>query len=218
MFTLLSVHGIAIIMADEQRKQTDSNAPLSEQQGKILLRIARGTISESLGAKIPVIEPGVLNAAMTDKALQVHRGTFVTLTIDGNLRGCIGSLAAVESILEGVKRNAVNAAFNDPRFKLLTPEEFKNVAIEVSILSEPKPLQYTDSTNLASKLRVKVDGVIIRKGSASATFLPQVWAQLPHPELFLNHLCMKAGLSDNAWQIGQLEVLTYQVQYFEEHE
>jgi AmmeMemoRadiSam system protein A len=88
--------------------------------------------------------------------------------------------------------------------------------IEVSILTEPLPLAYQDSQDLIQKLRVNVDGVIIRKGHASATFLPQVWEQLPQPENFLNHLCMKAGLPADAWKDSELEVLTYQVQYFEE--
>jgi len=90
------------------------------------------------------------------------------------------------------------------------------VDIEVSILTEPKLLEYRDSSDLLSKLRVNVDGVIIRKGSASATFLPQVWEQLPKPEEFLAHLCMKAGLPANTWKKGALKVKTYQVQYFDE--
>jgi len=214
---LFSLHGMVIAMADEQNKQIDSDALLNKAQGQILLQIARRTIADRLGVKMPADKPDALKTAKTDRALQDHRGTFVTLTIDGNLRGCIGSLTPLESIVEGVQRNAINAAFKDPRFNLLTREEFENVAIEVSILSEPKPLQYKDGDDLVSKLRVNIDGVIIRKGSASATFLPQVWAQLPQPEFFLEHLCRKSGLSNDAWRSGQLEVFTYQVQYFEEH-
>jgi AMMECR1 domain-containing protein len=86
----------------------------------------------------------------------------------------------------------------------------------VSILTEPQPLKYKDSEDLLAKLRVNVDGVILRKGSASATILPQVWAQLPQPEMFLSHLCTKAGLSSDTWKEGNLDILTYQVQCFEE--
>jgi AmmeMemoRadiSam system protein A len=118
--------------------------------------------------------------------------------------------------LDGVKRNAVNAAFHDPRFSSLSRAELDRTEIEVSILTEPLPLAYRDSRDLIQKLRVHVDGVIIRKGHASATFLPQVWDQLPRPEDFLSHLCMKAGLTSDAWKSSELEVLTYQVQYFEE--
>jgi len=115
-----------------------------------------------------------------------------------------------------VKRNAINAAFNDYRFSPLTAKEFAKVEIEISILSEPEPLEYKDSNDLIKKLRPNVDGVIIRKGYASATFLPQVWEQLIRPEDFLSHLCAKAGLPSDSWKNSKLEVLTYNVQYFEE--
>jgi AmmeMemoRadiSam system protein A len=118
--------------------------------------------------------------------------------------------------LDGVKRNAVNAAFHDPRFPSLSAAELERTEIEVSILTEPLPLEYRDWRDLVQKLRVNADGVIIRKGHTSATFLPQVWEQLPQPEDFLAHLCLKAGLLRDAWKSSELEVLTYQVQYFEE--
>lgn len=187
---------------------------LSKNQGQALVRLARRTIMERLGQKTP----GDESDNLTDSSFQEMRGTFVTLTIKGQLRGCIGSLDATESILDGVRRNAVNASFNDPRFSPLKADELDQVDIEISILTEPQPLEYQDSADLLSKLRVNVDGVILRKGSASATFLPQVWEQLPQPDKFLSHLCEKARLSDDAWknEKEKLEVLTYQVQYFEE--
>jgi AmmeMemoRadiSam system protein A len=140
----------------------------------------------------------------------------VTLTINQQLRGCIGNLDSTDSIVDGIERNAINAAFHDPRFSPLKADELDLIDIEVSILTEPRLLEYRDSKELISKLRVNVDGVILRKGSASATFLPQVWEQLPQPEKFLSQLCMKAGLSANTWKKGHLDILTYQVQYFEE--
>jgi AmmeMemoRadiSam system protein A len=90
------------------------------------------------------------------------------------------------------------------------------IDIEISILTAPQPLDYTDSVDLLSKLRTDIDGVIIRHGGASATFLPQVWEQLPRKEDFLNHLCQKAGLASDMWRTSKLKVLTYQVQYFDE--
>ena len=86
----------------------------------------------------------------------------------------------------------------------------------MSVLTEPVPLDYTDADDLLVKLNPGVDGVIIKKGYASATFLPQVWEQLPQPEPFLSHLCMKAGLPAGQWRKGGLTVLVYRVQYFEE--
>ena len=191
---------------------SDSSQPLKKHQGQALIRLARQTIAQRLGKKFISVDPETL----ADSAFQDHRGTFVTLTINKQLRGCIGNLDAGESILAGIKRNAMNAAFHDPRFSPLNAREFDQVDIEVSILTEPKLLEYGDSKELLSKLRIHVDGVILRKGSASATFLPQVWEQLPRPEQFLSHLCMKAGLPADDWKKSRLEIMTYQVQYFEE--
>lgn len=191
---------------------SDSSQPLKNHQGQALIKLARKTIAEKLGKKSISVDPMTLD----DSAFQAHRGTFVTLTIDKQLRGCIGNLDAGESILAGIKRNAVNAAFHDPRFSPLKAHELDQVDIEVSILTEPEPLEYEDSKELLSKLRPHTDGVILRKGSASATFLPQVWEQLPRPEQFLSHLCMKAGLPGDDWKKSRLEIMTYQVQCFEE--
>ena len=99
--------------------------------------------------------------------------------------------------------NAINAAFHDPRISPLTAQELDKVDIEVSILTEPKPLAYRDSADLLEKLCVNEDGVIIRKGTKSATFLPQVWEQPPRPEDFLSHLCRKAGLPYDTWKKNQ---------------
>ncbi|MEA3438602.1 MAG: AmmeMemoRadiSam system protein B [Thermodesulfobacteriota bacterium] len=193
-----------------------SEASLSQKQGQVLVKLARKTIMEKIGKTITSDKARQLSEALKDSCFKESRGTFVTLKIDGRLRGCIGSLTSNESILTGIIRNALNAAFRDPRFPPLTTDEFEHVDIEISILTKPQQLEYTDYSDLLSKLRVNVDGVIIRKGRAGATFLPQVWKQLPEPENFLSRLCAKAGLSADSWKNTKLEVLTYQVQYFEE--
>ena len=194
----------------------DSSAQLTEEQGQVLVKLARHTIMEKLGRTVSAAEADTANSASTKEGFQAHCGTFVTLKIKGQLRGCIGNLTSNETIWDGVRRNAVNAAFHDPRFSPLTDKELDQTEIEVSILTEPRLLDYSNGEELIQKLKVHSDGVIIRKGHASATFLPQVWEQLPQPDKFLSHLCMKAGLPSNAWQDQELEVLTYQVQYFEE--
>jgi AmmeMemoRadiSam system protein A len=186
----------------------------TKEQGKALVALARKTIQENLGVQTPPNPK--LTTDLADDALKVKTGTFVTLTINNQLRGCIGSLEGRESMVDGVKHNAVNAAFHDPRFPALTKKELDKVHIEVSVLTDPKPLAFTDADDLLKKLRPGIDGVIIAQGYASATFLPQVWEQLPDKEEFLAHLCMKAGLSPDAWKRDTLEVRTYQVQYFEE--
>lgn len=189
---------------------------MTNAQGQLLVRLARQTIAEKLGQPFSPQETRALEEALLDDVFQAACGTFVTLTIGGNLRGCIGALTGCEPLEKGVRQNALNAAFRDPRFRPLRLEEFHNVRIEVSVLTDPKPLDYTDGNDLAARLRPNIDGVIIRKGIASATFLPQVWEQLPRPKDFLGNLCLKAGLSSSEWQKGKMDVSTYQVQYFEE--
>ena len=190
---------------------------LSKTQGQVLVRLARHTLMDRLEKQIPQTEIDSLNAALKDSCFKSSCGTFVTLKIKDRLRGCIGNLTSDTPLASGVRRNAINAAFHDPRFEPLSTSELEHVEIEISILSEPRPLQYRDSEDLINKLRPQIDGVIIRKDQASATFLPQVWEQLPRPQDFLAHLCMKAGLAADSWQNPELEVSTYQVQYFEEH-
>jgi MEMO1 family protein len=203
---------IAFYGGSSMKNHTGLLQSLNEGQGQTLVKLARQTIAQKLGKGVTKVNPD----ALTDPGFQKKRGTFVTLTIDKLLRGCIGNLDARDSILAGVERNAVNAAFHDPRFSPLKADELDRMDIEVSILTEPRPLEYRDSDELISKLRVHVDGVILQKGSFGATFLPQVWEQLPKPEDFLSHLCMKAGLPGDTWKKEHIDISTYQVQYFEE--
>ncbi len=201
---------------DIPMEQNDTKTRFTEKQGQLLVNLARKAITVELTGETSDAETDTTMQAFQDKSFQAHCGTFVTLKSHGQLRGCIGSLTSTESVLDGIKRNAVHAAFHDPRFSALTAAELDQTEIEVSILTEPLPLEYRDGQELIRKLRINVDGVIIRKGHRSATFLPQVWEQLPRPEDFLGHLCTKAGLPSDNWKSSELEVLTYQVQYFEE--
>lgn len=189
---------------------------LSRAQGQVLVKLARQTLMERLGKQIPQAEIDSLENALKDACFEALCGTFVTLKINDQLRGCIGNLTSDTPLASGVRRNAINAAFHDPRFTPLDTSELDQVEIEISVLSEPQPLKYRDGDDLIKKLRPLIDGVIIRKAHASATFLPQVWEQLPRPQDFLSHLCMKAGLAADSWKNADLEVSTYQVQYFEE--
>lgn len=188
---------------------------LTEEQGQILVRLARTTIAARLGQP-DVISKKIPANELADPTFQEQHGTFVTLKIRNQLRGCMGCLTPSETILEGIRRNAINAAFNDPRFPPLTGPELEQAEIEVSILTNPQDLEYSDGKDLLTKLRPNIDGAIISKGMARATFLPQVWEQLPRTEDFLTHLCRKAGLSPDAWKEGELDVSIYQVQYFHE--
>jgi len=193
-------------------EKMDTTKWLSEDEGKYLLGLARETIKNRL---FDLEEPRV-DWKDTPEIFQKRLGTFVTINIEGNLRGCIGHIIPRETLIEGIKENAINAAFRDPRFPPLTKEEFDRIDIEISILTPPKELSYTDDKDLLKKLRQGIDGLIIKKGSYEATFLPQVWDQLPSKGEFLSHLCLKAGLSADSWKTGKLQVSTYQVQAFEE--
>ncbi len=187
-------------------------AMLSAEQGGRLLKLARQVLEEQFGGPPPEEE------GLDEPELRQHRGVFVTLRKQGMLRGCIGSLLGVEPLVEGVRRQTVNAALHDCRFSLLTVEELPQVQIEISVLTPPQPLAYFDGDDLISKLRPKIDGVIIKQGRTGATFLPQVWHELPEPQLFLNQLCRKAGLPGASWRSGELTVQTYQALRFAEED
>ncbi len=126
--------------------------------------------------------------------LKEDGASFVTLTKNGKLRGCIGSLTACQPLIEDIIYNAKNAAFRDPRFSKLTREELHVTDVEVSILTKPKLLKYNDMEDLKNKIRPNIDGVILELNSKQATFLPQVWEELPEFENFFGHLLSKARL------------------------
>jgi len=133
-------------------------------------------------------------------SLQKNGASFVTLTQNGKLRGCIGSLTACRPLIEDIIANAKNAAFRDPRFSKLTREELHVTDIEVSVLTTPKLVEYESVDDLKRKIRPNVDGVILKLNSKQATFLPQVWEELPEFESFFGHLFSKAGLPMNSFK------------------
>jgi AmmeMemoRadiSam system protein B/AmmeMemoRadiSam system protein A len=207
---------VAFYGDESMHKQNENSQSLTPRQGAVLVTLARQTLARHFGRQIDPAEARTLETSLEGQALQARCGTFVTLKIDNQLRGCIGSLTASAPLVTEVRDNALNAALHDPRFSPLSQKELDQVQIEVSVLTEPVVLEYRDGDDLLAKLKPGIDGVILKKGYASATFLPQVWDQLPQPEQFLAHLCMKAGMSAGQWRKGDLEVKVYQVQYFEE--
>ena len=185
---------------------------LTGPQKNLLLGFARHTIScrFNQGEDFPDISKKIV--------FRQKSATFVTLKIAEKLRGCIGQLEPVSSLWESVRDNALSAAFHDYRFPPLKQRELEKVRLDISILSSPALLEYTDSDDLVKKLQPGVDGVILSDGCRGATFLPQVWRQLPTPELFLGELCRKAGLEKNAWLEGILKIKVYTVCCFGEGE
>lgn len=147
-------------------------------------------------------EPGLPPDLLIGQSAELAKSgaCFVTLTKQGQLRGCIGSLQARRSLVTDLLENSVSAAMRDPRFPPVTLEELAALRVEVSVLSPAQPFPYTDAADLVRRLQPGIHGVILVKGDRQATFLPQVWEQVPHPVVFLQHLCQKAGLGADCWQ------------------
>lgn len=178
----------------------------AEEAGQTLLKIARSAIESRLfGATQAPDAPW----------LQQAGATFVTLTKDGELRGCIGSLQAARPLGADVAENAVSAAFRDPRFPPMTPEEWPSVRVEVSLLSAPKPMRFADEADLLSQVRAGEDGLILECDGRRATFLPQVWESIPDKMLFLRELVRKAGLPRDT-RLGRCKVWRYTVTKWQE--
>lgn len=179
-------------------------------EGRVLLDAARARIAESLGMEVEIA------AQQAAGWLSAHGASFVTLTKHGELRGCIGTLEAHRPLIEDVRENAHAAAFRDPRFAPLRRDEFARVRVEVSVLSAPEPMAIESELEAMARLRPHIDGVVLEYGYHRATFLPQVWEQLPAPREFLQHLKRKAGLPADFWA-KELRLLCYGVQKWKEH-
>lgn len=174
-----------------------------------LLVVAQTSIEHGFRFGIPL----ELDVAGYPAALRERRASFVTLRAGGELRGCIGTVEARRPLVVDVAHNAFAAANRDPRFSPLRPDERHGVEIHVCILSPPEPLGFRDEDELLSGLEPGVHGLWIAAGARSATFLPQVWDQLPEPRSFLARLLAKAGLLPGIACEG-LEAARYTVEEF----
>ena len=185
---------------------------LTDEEKQTLLRLARESLRQGVaGHTLPS-----LNLDTLPPALRRQGASFVTLTIGGQLRGCIGALEPYQPLAEDVREHAVAAALEDPRFPPVSPQELDSVEIEISRLTFPKDLQYTDADDLLDRLHPHTDGVILRDGFHRATFLPQVWEKIPDKAEFLDNLCYKMGESPDTWRRKHLDVQVYQVEEFRE--
>ncbi|MBS1147907.1 MAG: hypothetical protein H6R08_2083 [Proteobacteria bacterium] len=187
--------------------EVDEDQPDTEK-GSTLLKLARSEIASKLGHE---------TAFPTQASwLQEPGASFVTLTRQGELRGCIGTLEAHRPLGLDVRENAVAAAFRDPRFMPLTREEFDDIRVEVSLLSPTEALAVASEEHALATLRPGIDGVVFEYGHYRSTFLPQVWEQLPEPAEFLAHLKRKAGLSMDFWS-ESVRLSRYTVSKWKEH-
>ncbi|MBW1669901.1 MAG: AmmeMemoRadiSam system protein B [Deltaproteobacteria bacterium] len=200
----------SIAFVDRKERSKRMKASLSDQDKKALLRLARSAIEAKIVVGIKVERP------KPSPILKEDRGCFVTLHKFGQLRGCIGTIEPVCSLVECVGENAQNAAFKDPRFLRLSAEELPEIDIEVSVLSVPERLNFKNGDDLKRQLRPNVHGVILSRGMHSSTFLPQVWEQLPDKEQFLEYLCVKGGMPATAWKDSATKVEVYQAEVFGE--
>jgi len=186
--------------------------PLTIEEKRTLLQLARQSLEAAVRQKpVPALDTFVLTPN-----LLAEGASFVTLTERGDLRGCIGALEPYQPLAEDVREHAVAAALEDYRFPPVQEHELEKISVEVSRLTVPVQLIYADPDDLMKKLRHGVDGVILRDGVRRATFLPQVWKQLPGKTEFLAHLCSKMGTAPDNWRRKHLEVLVYQVEEFHE--
>ncbi len=167
-----------------------------------LAEIARRTLEEYFKNK------NFIPDEHTRSIYNKKQACFVTLTIDGKLRGCIGSLVPQRELWKDVQENAINAAVHDFRFSKLTEKEFNKVKIEISVLSLPKKIESINEKDLLMRINPG-KGYILKKGGFSSTFLPQVWEQIPDKIEFLENLSVKAGLNRNAWKTA--EIFSYTV-------
>jgi AmmeMemoRadiSam system protein A len=189
-----------------------STERLTAEEKSTLLKLARGALESGVrGQKLPSLDQDSLTPRLREPG-----ASFVTLTINGELRGCIGALEPYQPLADDVCEHAIAAALQDFRFPNVEPEELTQIAVEVSRLTPPVPLEYTTPEDLLSKLRPGVDGVVLRDGRRRATFLPQVWEKVPDPADFLDNLCYKMGAQPGIWRKKHLEVLIYQVEEFHE--
>ena len=190
------------------------NEQFNHDERRWLLDLARATLREAVThGRVPGVDESKVPAKTAAPA-----ACFVTLTKHGQLRGCIGNLQPQSPLWQAVIANTVNAALRDSRFAPVTTNELDEIEIEISVLTEPKPLAFTSPEDLLAKLRPYRDGVILQIGDRSATYLPQVWEQIPDKASFLDSLSQKAGAAAGDWRQPGTRVSIYHVEAFKESE
>jgi|SRR5680860_478474 len=186
---------------------------MNKENKEYLLKIARRAMQKYFQ------DEGIFQVEEDElpQSLKGKKGTFVTLWKNNELRGCIGNLESEKSIYQSVIDNCLASALLDPRFTALKSDELNNIKIEISILSELKKFpNFTDHDSFLKYLNKYKPGLLIKKGAYQATFLPQVWEDLNSAELFISHLCEKAGLEKDEWKKMDLEIYQYSAEVFKE--
>ena len=173
---------------------SDSASTLSSEDRDILHKLARSSIEKGLAGAQLTVEVSDYSAA-----LRVLRSSFVTIHVRAALHGCIGSLEPERPLVADVVKNAYAAAFRDPRFSGLTPQEYEFLDVHISVLSVPQPMEFESEEDLLRQLRPGIDGLVLTERRHCGTFLPAVWESLADPREFLRNLKHKAGLPQDYW-------------------
>lgn len=168
---------------------------LSKDEQFSLLDIARRSISHGLESGRALS----IDVAQLSKNLQVDSAVFTTLMRSGELRGCIGSLQAVDPLAQAVANSAFNAAFRDRRFGKVEPTELDELHVEISVLSALDLIKVDSRQALLDALKPGEDGLLMEDRGYRSTFLPKVWEKIPLPNQFLEELMQKAGLPAGHW-------------------
>ena len=184
---------MALMCSDNTKPET----PQPSYQAFRDILIQQATNSIQYGLKHG--HAGKIDHQQFPEPLQQIRSCFVTLKINGELRGCIGMLEATRPLITDVHHNAYAAAFSDPRFPALQEKELPLIEIHISILGTPEPMSFESEEDLITQIKPNVDGLILEAEGRRGTFLPSVWESLPDTRSFLTHLKMKAGLPGNYW-------------------
>lgn len=186
---------------------------MTPDEQKYLLQLARRALEEYLQTKKVIqLETSELPEIFLNK-----KATFVTLTRNRQLRGCIGDLNPIKPLFQSVIDNSLASAFLDPRFSPLKQAEIKNIKIEISVLSSLKQIPvFQNRRQILDYFDRKKPGVFIKKNGQQATFLPQVWEELAFPKDFISQLCLKARLSPDAWEEPTTTIYEYEVEKFKE--
>ncbi len=183
-------------------KPTETTISAADQQQ--LLQLARESIEYRLQHNHEIS----IRTGDYPPELQQERATFVTLHLNNQLRGCIGTLEAYQALVLDVAHNAYAAAFTDPRFIPVTQSEVNNLEIHISILNPAEEMHFESEQDLIDQIRPNIDGLIIQDDGRRGTFLPSVWEQLVEPREFIHHLKLKAGLPASHWS-NTLQVWRY---------
>jgi len=207
--SVVGYSSIAFFVNDSSNENIErENDFLSKNQKQELLKIARKTIEEY------ILNNRKYEPKTNNEELKKPKGVFVTLQKNNQLRGCIGNILPTKALYLAVRDNAINAAVNDPRFDKLRTDELDKIEIEISVLTIPEEIKAKTQAEKIEKIKENIDGIILSSGFRKATFLPQVWEQLPKKQEFLSQLCLKAGLDSDCYLQEGVKIEKYQAIHF----